>query len=1140
MTSQYQVEQTADTPLAWWRFEEAAGATTFAAAAGGVDLTASGSVTAGSPSPGPYPALGRGADFAGGRVTATSAAVASWFPRTVEVLVNLDSVPGTSSTARPPLYRTDGASGIIPLVLSWNIDGAAGSQGRLGFGWWTGSSYVSVNAAATALTAGLHHIVGVYETANILRIYVDGAEVATSGTVAARGSSTTLNTINVGARSDGTSPIDGRIHDLAIYNGALSADRVAAHWTAVQQVAGVTISDGGHVAFPDGVPTLQPYPEDTLSISDGGHVEFASDQLLAVTDGLPWSGYGELTSSPGGARQWWRYVASASGAVTVDTVGSGWNAAVTVYAADRSTVVAAGVDDPTQPAYGEAGYTGEQTASWTATAGTTYYVAVTAGPHATADSGRYVIGAVGAQSSDVTWSGQTPAPTPPPLPAAGPPPAGVAVVPLRRVSQTYPAPTLVDGRPQNWLPTSTSESDWGNFQVVVANVDVTYFRGFPVQINSYELAEPFGCGPAQITFPGITPHDRVGEGDTAWLIGGYTVDIVGPSGVLWSGFIGSQVGEYTPDRAGYTVDCVGELWMAETVGHQPRTYLPPVDVGSMVPVVLNLVPHRRVNGIAQVSTGIKTTQRGSADTSVIGYVQELLATAVTDDGTNQWTIARTGHRQYAMQLKDRTTMSWSVQTGQPGVEIKLVLDSTTSVNRVFGRGVAPGGLAWAGWVYPRTGIEAAPAYPYASPSTTIGIGDTDAGTASGTGVSDWQRRMNETGAAKLVVDGKFDAVDAAAAKKVQAAKGLTVDGIVGPQTWAATFDVGANGASLDAAYRAPLYALPGVTPNLTNADGSIGGANPSDNRNLIVVDRDEDFGDGITKAEAIRSAKAEVTRTNALGWLGPVWVGEIVLHVDPPEMSRWEIREGSNGTVKGWTGRDVPVHVAKVVAAPPVDGGSAGTVTLTVDEKARDLITLGAILRRDRDASRNPAMLPPRKQRRSQSRPDSVVEFDSESSGGIIPRFALFGGLWSVIRIPVSQAGKVAKVEATTTGPAARFTMACFGDAVTPADLTKWVGSAPLTARDDGLGPYDVHADQLATLGFVEAFGGPGQACGYHPGYETSPHNAGASPYPVTGKFVSAGAWSYQSIRPPWLWIAFWAASSCFVSGRIYPAPIDT
>ncbi|MBX6388346.1 MAG: transglycosylase family protein [Frankia sp.] len=50
----------------------------------------------------------------------------------------------------------------------------------------------------------------------------------------------------------------------------------------------------------------------------------------------------------------------------------------------------------------------------------------------------------------------------------------------------------------------------------------------------------------------------------------------------------------------------------------------------------------------------------------------------------------------------------------------------------------------------------------------------------------WQEQMNRLGYA-LVVDGQYGPQSAAAARALQAAKGLLVDGIVGPQTWAATF-----------------------------------------------------------------------------------------------------------------------------------------------------------------------------------------------------------------------------------------------------------------------------------------------------------------------------------------------------------------
>lgn len=1114
MTTYYAATQDVDSPLARWRFEETSG-TTFADGVGGKTATITGDVTPGAAYPQPsYPAPGYGGDFWGGWCSLSG--VSTWTSLlTIEALVWIRSLP--SSTVRPCLFTHAFTAGQkIPLALGWNMDGA--HPGLLGFGHYD-SGWRATFMASAIPTGQLVHLVGVYNGTTGMTLYMDGASVATS-TVTARTAGTINSTAYIGAQWDATTIVNGYIYDLAVYNTALSSTRVTAHYNASQQFAGLRIAGGGHATAADGTARVQ---APGIHLSGGGRPAAAAPGTLLVPgDGTTWATYGDVAGQPGGTTAWWKYTPTETGSLTVDNTGTGWDTVLTVYAADKTTVLG------TSSAPG-----GAASVAASVTAGSTYYVQVAAASGS--GEGRYLLNATGPTAAQILDRG-SPAVTvttpPPAVPPADPPPAGLTVVPIRRVSRVYPAPTLVAGRPvQPWVHSSETISDWGNFRVSCAGVDVTFFRGFPVQVESFELMEPFGCGPATITFPGITPHEQVGTGDTNWLIGGYYVDIIGPGGQVWNGQIGKQTGQYDEQRAGYTIECIGDIWQADLVAHQPRTYLPPVDVGSMVPVVLNLVPHRKVWGIAQVSTGIKTTQRGSPDTSVIGYAQELLATAQTSGG-GQWTIQRIPGqaRQYRMAQKDRTTVTWTVQTGQPGVQARLELDSTTAVNRIFGRGVAPNGYAWAGWVYPKTGVAAAPAYPNSSPSSVLTVGTTDASTTSGSGVSDWQRRMNELGYT-VAVDGTYNAADAAAARRVQAAMGLTVDGVTGPQTWAATFDVGVDGTDLTAAYRAPLAALSSVTPTLTRADGSAGAANPADNRNLIVVDRDEDFGDGVTKAEAIKSAQLELARVN-----NPGWVGEIVLTADPQELSRFDVKEGSNGVLKGWTGRDVTLHVAHVRVAPPSEQ-NPGTVTLTVDEKARDLVTLGAILRRDKDAARNPAMLPPRKQRRSQSRPDSVVEYDGESSGGIIPRHALYAGLWTVIRIPVSQAGKVAQVIAQTT-PAAPFVLAFFGDAVTPADLRALVGANPLAERGDGYGPFDWNADKLAVRGFIEALGGPGQPCGYSPGYLTSPHTGTATP--LTGKLAATGTWSYQSAKPPWLWVAEYATTSTFISGRIYPAPMDT
>jgi hypothetical protein len=410
------------------------------------------------------------------------------------------------------------------------------------------------------------------------------------------------------------------------------------------------------------------------------------------------------------------------------------------------------------------------------------------------------------------------------------------------------------------------------------------------------------------------------------------------------------------------------------------------------------------------------------------------------------------------------------------------------------------------------------------------VGTTDADTSSGDGVSTWQARVNGLGitGAKVKVDGVYDSADASAARAVQRADGLLVDGVVGPQTWAATFDVGANGVDLDGAFRMPLAWDPRAMPRLFNADGSDAGANSAWDPTILVVDRDEDMGNSITKAQATRSAQAELARTPT-----PGWVGEIVLTADPIEGSRLDIREGQNIRVLGHLATDVVLHIAQVSVQDD------RSVRLTVDEHYRDLVTLAGILSRDKESATDPARMPARKYRRRFR--ENVVDFDGESPAGVVPDFALFGGLWSVIHIPVSQTGQVASIRLQTHGPMAKFSVAFFGDSVTAAQMVSLVGN-PLIAHGN-YGPYDHHRPDLELLGFINAIGGPGQAAGYSQdtdtgagsGYETSPYTGSSTL--LTGWLVDTASWAYTSVRPPWLWLAFYSDRSTRIRGRLLPAP---
>ncbi|MFE0704675.1 peptidoglycan-binding protein [Streptomyces sp. NPDC058872] len=51
----------------------------------------------------------------------------------------------------------------------------------------------------------------------------------------------------------------------------------------------------------------------------------------------------------------------------------------------------------------------------------------------------------------------------------------------------------------------------------------------------------------------------------------------------------------------------------------------------------------------------------------------------------------------------------------------------------------------------------------------------------------WQYRMNSAHGYNLTVDGQYGPGSDAACRSFQSSRALTVDGVVGPATWGATF-----------------------------------------------------------------------------------------------------------------------------------------------------------------------------------------------------------------------------------------------------------------------------------------------------------------------------------------------------------------
>jgi peptidoglycan hydrolase-like protein with peptidoglycan-binding domain len=702
---------------------------------------------------------------------------------------------------------------------------------------------------------------------------------------------------------------------------------------------------------------------------------------------------------------------------------------------------------------------------------------------------------------------------------------------IYRVSEVYPAPSFTDGQlTAEWKPTSITRSAWGVFKVVIDGDDISEFRGGLVQIESYSYAEPFGDGPARISFSAIVPQESIASGDPSFVQVGNAIDIMrvdseGDTHLLWSGEVLGYDVSHDGDSWTWSVDATGVMWLADFQVHKPPTMLDPTDIGSLIPAELNRVVGRRYGRIATVSTGILTTQKGSSDSSRLSRAAELLSTATTSTGTNQWTINSTGSRRgYSMRLKDRTTVDWTMRTGQPGCDPQLTLDATQAPNAIYGTGIAPNGYGWGNWFYPLADNSPYKVYPLdTSPLGLIDVGTSDGDTIGGHGVSDLQRRVNETGIARVTVDGVYNTSDANAIEIVQRHYGILVDGIVGPQTWAALFPQYASNA-LAGAFRLPIAFNRAIMPRLYRADGSDAGANSYYDASVLRVETDVAYGAGVTKAQAVKFAKAQLARDYPAGW-----TGSITLTMDPNEGSMYDIRAGHNFKLKGWAGSDLLLHISGVEVSPENE-----TVTLTVDSKARDLATLNQILQRNRDNATNPLRLPSRLSRKSRLIADTNVPYDGESAGGIIKKTALITGLWVYVDVPVSEIGRVAKLE-LQTDPAMKFSVAFFGNLrVTANQMASRVGN-PLTFSS-AYGPYDRLNELYPEMGFIEAFGGPGQAAGYGSGYETSPYGGSTT---ITGTLKNFSGWDYQSSQPPFLRVFFWATENGSIDGRLYPAPLE-
>jgi peptidoglycan hydrolase-like protein with peptidoglycan-binding domain len=663
-----------------------------------------------------------------------------------------------------------------------------------------------------------------------------------------------------------------------------------------------------------------------------------------------------------------------------------------------------------------------------------------------------------------------------------------------------------------WSPIQLSGGKWGRLQLLFGSTDVTYFRQVPTTIETWENTDPFGDSELMLTFPQITVYDHLGVAPLAWLFNGQqvTLRLIRPNGTrknLWEGYASMPQDAQGNGSMPLQVQCTGVLYQADQGRQKPRFAQDAEDIGKVISDAFNGYISRDYGPCTPVTTGILTRQRGSWTPIATGFVQDLLGTATTADGSNQWTVKQHGRLGPIIALKDISTVHATVTTGAQGVTPNLSSDTHGFFNVIYGEGTAPDGSRWRNTKYPNLRSDDAPIYPH-SPGTVFNAGD------GLTGFDPFADEMRRSGYHMASGD-TYVSADVAEVRDAQARAGILVDGIVGPQTWASIFAVGSDGGDLSGAFFMPLAYDSRVEPYLYNAQGKKIGNNPAFEPGRPRIETKIDYGENISKADATRSARATLARFPA-----PGLAGEITLKSDPAEMSRFELRAGMNIKLKKYRGGDRMLHIAQVRV-----NWQDLTVTLTVDVYFRDLISLAAIKQRNREAASDPANRGSSQRRRSRIANDTIVVFDSESGAGIIPRHAVFGGLWTVLRIPAGQVGTIAKTRYTSTGPAAAFAVGVFSKPVTSNTLARLVGN-PL----GGSKPWSPEADALYDAGLLMAWGSIDEPAGYYPSTKT---DGGA----VTGRLIDDAGWEYVSEHPPWLWVAEFSGSSCFLEGRFFAAP---
>jgi hypothetical protein len=677
--------------------------------------------------------------------------------------------------------------------------------------------------------------------------------------------------------------------------------------------------------------------------------------------------------------------------------------------------------------------------------------------------------------------------------------------------------------------TTVIRSTIGHLQLFISGRNVTYWRDAPVTIRRYESETPIGDTAAAFELPQKNPWDKDGEADLDFLrpdapvviaLNRQTGEDTYVMQRLWSGFLDARGNGLVGENEDYAYEAKGTLTAALHAIHEPTPFTTPTDIWVLAARALNKVVGKRWADIPETPIGIPTLTRGSRDDKVWDYVQALLGEAITDDG-RQWTISEVAPGIIRPVLKPAASqIHATVAYGTPGVDIDLRVDESTRVDGYYVSGIAPDGGGWANIFFPGLELVNPPPYPN-DDASNMHVGDDDSDTDSGSGVSDFQRRVNEVGiVGQHTVSGTFTAGWYDIIYDLQDRIGIEADGVPGPQTWNALHDRAGAGIKIEP-LRLPLVVKPNSWPTLHSATGTVIGKNPDFDDTRVPRFLPLQLGARKTKTEGARIAQALLDIYGQAGAFG-----QAVFEMDPNDTDRAALSHLSNIKITGHESTDRVLQAShKVVTIDDGEDGSAFTVTLDLDEHARDAMWVEDLLEQRRNATPDLTRRPTAGARSSRIVTDERGPWDSESPCGHLRRTAINGaaGLPSIITVPFAEVGKLAAIELRATQPFAFAILASLR--LTENQALSIVGD-PFSSDD----PWRPVYDQLEPYGIIEAWGEQDNACGFSPGTEDAD-------YPFTGLFKLNTPLDYWTETPHLASILiFMRGASGFIEGRFLPA----